>query len=199
MNGIFTFLVQVEVFCKVVYVRHLRAVPDRGLPILWDWLINRGDSDSGDQSPAESPIPSPVLSDVSSEEDRNKESCVPFKCIGVTRDSHYQRILQQVKDRIKSGEQVPVKLMPEPDNVYDSRAIAFQCLHDRTWQTIGYVVIEACEEVHAAIKEGKITSVEFAWVKYKLWKRSPGYYTAINITRKGEWSPTVKKCCNTFY
>ena len=193
----------------MVYVRHLRAVPDCGIVIVWNWSVNRGDSDfDGEQSDAsddEPSVHSPVLSDDPNEQSEQdgdqsiEESCVAFKCIGVTRDSLYQTVLQQVKYRMKDGETVQVKLKPEPDNPYDTRAIAFQCLHQDTWQTIGYVVIEACEEVHTAIEERKIISVEFAWVKYKLWKRSTGYYTAINITRKGEWSPTVRKCCSTFY
>lgn len=64
---------------------------------------------------------------------------------------------------------------------------------------IGYVVSELCEEVHSAFSSNSIVSVEFAWVKYKLWKKAPGYYAAINITRKGEWSKKIKNRSSTFF
>ena len=103
-----------------------------------------------------------------------------------------------MKDIIESGQSVPVKLLPEPQNVFDHNAIAFQCLHNRKWKTFGYVVSEVALEVLAAIDNEDIISVEFAWVKYKLWRKSPGFYAAINITRKGEWSRSVKESRSTF-
>ena len=39
-------------------------------------------------------------------------------------------------------------------------------------------------EVHSAIETNSIVSTEFAWVKYKLWKKAPGYYVAVTITNK---------------
>ena len=72
-----------------------------------------------------------------------------------------------------------VRLNAEPTNPFDARAICFQCYHGSSWQTIGYVVREIVEDVHAAMDDGSITSVEFAWVKYKLWKRAPGFYFQI--------------------
>ena len=48
-------------------------------------------------------------------------------------------------------------------------------MHNGVWRTIGYVVSEICEEVHTAIKQGDILVVEFVWVKFKLWKKQPGY------------------------
>ena len=179
-----------------MYARHLRAVERQGFLVVWDWLLSNDNTDSED---ADSSNHDRGSSDelVSQEED-TQESYVPFKCIGVTRDTRYQDILHEVRDRIQGGDTVPVKMVQEPDNVFDSQAIAFQCYHSDSWQTIGYVVSEICDEVNAAINQGDILSVEFSWVKYKLWKKSPGYYACIGVTRKGEWSTKVKRCCSTF-
>ena len=123
---------------------------------------------------------------------------VEFKCIGVTRDPIYQSILCDVRDSMESGDTVPVKLVPEPDNPFDSNAIAFKCLQNSVWKTFGYVVSEICGEILAAIASGDIVSVELTWVKYKLWKKSPGFYAAVKVTKKGDWSNRVKESRSTF-
>lgn len=190
---------QVDEFCKDVYVRHLRAFGDKGLLIIWEWdlLFVDSDTDSRDST-------STALEHVSSSGEHDSmsdtdECTIAFKCIGVTRDPSYQQTLKTCKQRRDNEEDVKVKLVPEPDNPYDSRAICFKCKLDSTWHTIGYVVSEICEDVHDALISDDIISTEFAWVKYKLWKKSPGYYAAINITRRGEWSNIVKKSCSTFF
>lgn len=88
------------------------------------------------------------------EEDRTSE--LTFKCIGTTKTSHYQHILQRACDIRASGFPVPVKLVHEPQNPCDSRAIALKCEVDEKWQTIGYVVSELLEELHASINAGSI-------------------------------------------
>ena len=116
----------------------------------------------------------------------------------MTRESVYQSILSDVRDVIQCGGTVDVRLAPEPENPFDANAIAFQCMHHGEWKTIGYVVAEVCEDVLAAIESEDILSVQVAWVKYKLWKKSPGFYASITITRKGEWSKKVFESRNTF-
>ncbi len=99
---------------------------------------------------------------------------------------------------MQSGGTVPVKLLPEPENPYDASAIAFKCLHDSEWKTIGYIVSEICKDVQAAIDNGFVVSVEFAWVKYKILRKRPGFYAAVRITRTGEWSQKVREARSTF-
>ena len=67
-----------------------------------------------------------------------------------------------------------MKLTSEPSNPFDSMAIAFQCFRGAMWQTIGYIIVkEALGEVHDAIHDGKIISVEQASVRVQvLGKRS---------------------------
>ena len=102
---------------------------------------------------------------------------VTFKCIG-THHCDSQEVLKTVS-MIGDQSTVPVELCLEKDNPYDSRAIAFRCYGT----TIGYVVREALDSVHAAIADKKIVYVKFAWVKYLVsWPRSgPGFYAGINI------------------
>ena len=62
--------------------------------------------------------------------------------------------------------------------------IAFVCSIDGKWSRIGYVVKEVADKVHEAIRDNKIISVKFAWIKYITnWPNSgPGYFTGISIT-----------------
>jgi len=170
--------------------------------IIWDWSVVSHNSDESDESDRMSEVLFSDDGDNSTSSDEvasepNNVSCLDFKCIGVTQESVYQQTLEQVRDRLQSGEKVPVRLLPEPENPYDSKAIAFQCFHLDGWRRIGYVVAELCEEVLSAINSGDILSVEFAWVKFKLLKNRPGYYASIFVTRKGEWSNAVKRSKNS--
>lgn len=94
---------------------------------------------------------------------------------------------------------VPVRLFPEPGNLKDSNAIAFQCCIAGEWRKVGYVVKEALSEVHEALKGGTIIFVKFAWVKFLLcWSYSgPGYYAGIDISKRGNWSKNVVCCRST--
>ncbi len=141
--------------------------------ILWEGEIIQEEDESGSDSDT-------ILIDAStppSSEDENGEgpiaTTVTFKCIGVLRDPDLQQILKEIKQRRDNGEAVLVRLQPEPANAFDSRAILFQAFHLRIWQPCGYVVKEIVEDVHAAIEAQNISSVEFCWVRYKLWKKAP--------------------------
>lgn len=94
--------------------------------------------------------------------------------------------------------------MPEPENPQDAKAITFQCFISNDWQTIGYVVREALDEVHLAISNHKIASVRLKWVKYIIYWKTPAWYAGIDIVRVGEWprhvllSQSVKLCVPTY-
>ena len=117
---------------------------------------------------------------------------VTFKCIGTLYEQSRQEALKRAADLIDLGESVQVKLVPEPDNPYDSKAISFQCKVDSKWCLIGYAVREVLDSLHRAIREKKICLVRFAWVKYRVvWLRSgPGFYAGVDIALNGQW-PTV--------
>jgi len=57
-------------------------------------------------------------------------------------------------------------LQPEPENKFDSKAIAFQAFISDQWHQIGYIVKEALDDVHSALDQNAITNVEFAWARY---------------------------------
>ena len=54
----------------------------------------------------------------------------------------YQTALRGARDNRLSGCNVPVKLVHEASNPYDSRAVAFKCELGGKWYSIGYVVSE---------------------------------------------------------
>lgn len=181
-----------------MYIQHLRAFKGSGLLIIWQYDFLDLDSDTSTEDSLH--LRSDEHSEHSVVSDSELDlSTVAFKCIGVTRDPSYQLALRTAKELLSRNEDVRVKLVPEPNNTYDPHAICFKCELSTGWVTIGYVVSELCEEVCSALSSNSIVSVEFAWVKYKLWKKAPGYYAAISITRKGEWSQKVRKCCSTFF
>ena len=183
-----------------MYAKHLNAVGELGLLIVWQWSEWTDDEGS---KPSESPEPDPneSLSTASDLDEEEPElSTVTFKCIGVTRDPMYQDCLKTVSGLLQAGTTVPVKVIPEPNNPFDSRALAFQCLIDNKWQVIGYVIKELCDIVHEAIADSSIISVRFAWVRYKVVRTTgPGYYAAIDITRKGKWPPIIHRSASTMY
>lgn len=124
---------------------------------------------------------------------------VTFKCIGANKSADSQETLKRVCELLASGIDVPVDIYPEPENAFDSRAIAFKAYVDNELHTIGYVVREATEAVHNGIAKKGIINVRFAWARYLLsWSRSgPGYYAGINITIRGRWPVSVVQCAST--
>lgn len=175
--------------------------------IVWEWEWDHtsrtdGDSDSDTEYVPESP---PVINPYIQSDTDSDEEVVPeihtirFKCIGVTHDSNGQEVLRAVSKKLRKGEQVPVRLVPEPDNQYDSKAIGFVCLVNGESYRIGYVVREALDHVHTALSHNKIMEVKFAWAQYLIqWSRSgPGFYAGIDITIRGTWHLDVRKCAST--
>ena len=121
----------------------------------------------------------------------NIKHTVMFKCIGCHKDVEYQEALKRASQLRSRGEVVECKLQQEPDNPYDSQAIAFLCNVDNKWKRIGYAVQEVLEELNEAISRKKITDVSIEWVKYVIFWQSPAWYAGINITRKGKWSHVI--------
>lgn len=86
------------------------------------------------------------------------------------------------------GDIVPVNIYPEPNNCYDSKAIAFKCWLEDDWHRIGYIVKEALDAVHEARDNDEIMNVSFKWARY---------YAGINITKCGQWPTAVCACAST--
>ena len=130
------------------------------------------------------------------EVEESKLYIVKFKCIGANKDPNAQSMLRVLAE-LDNDElrKVDVQLVPEPNNPVDAKAISFVAFHNGTRQRIGYIVREAVDDVHTALKNNQIVKISFDWVKYRIkWVLSgPGYYAAINITKMGKWSPVVYK------
>ena len=185
-------------FGQVAYVRHLNFPTPGFVYVVWKW-------EWVDDSPALSPVcPSPPPHNSSPTEsgdetypaDELQHHVVKFKCIGANKDQTALEVLKMLA-QLSNGElrKIDVKLVPEPKNPFDAKAIAFVTFCDGKWHRIGYVVREALDEVHSAMNDKKIVDVCFESVKYRInWVLSgPGYYAAINVAKQGKWSPTVCK------
>ena len=202
--------IQEEEFSICVKTSGLKLVP-QGVLVVWEW---EWDDDSDTDHVSESSCEdtghdhqNPYIQ-TDTESDSEPETpfqlpsqthIVTFKCIGTTHDFHAQEILRKVSQLLGQGEHVPVKILPEPENQYDCKAITFMCEVDGGWHRIGYIVREALDHVHKALTQKKIIFVKFAWAKYLvIWMRSgPGYYAGINIAIDGEWPLEVCRCAST--
>lgn len=193
---------QVEEFSKVAYVKQLTAIEGHGFLIVWRWVEQEEDEEDPETDAGYVQEEGESLSTESDLEDGapTELSTVTFKCVGVTRDPVYQAALGSARKLIQEGLTVPVKLVPEPNNPFDSRAISFQCYIDNSWKIIGYLVKEVCDSVHEALQSNSVVSTNFAWVKYKIVRTTgPGYYAAVDVTRKGMWPSKVKQSANTMH
>ncbi len=46
---------------------------------------------------------------------------------------------------------------------------------------------------HQALNDGSIISIELEWTRFVLQWRPPGWYCAIKVTKKGQWTNTVRR------
>ena len=118
---------------------------------------------------------------------------------GCTKEQVYQEILRIVRDSLDQGRNIPVSLVPEPRNPFNSNAIAFTCMVNDKWHRIGYAVNEILNEIHNALNGGEIVQVKFSWVKYiSDWTRSgPGFFAGVSVTKRGYWSHSVTRAAST--
>ena len=120
---------------------------------------------------------------------------VVFKCIGSSKELHYQEILALAAKKLKEGETVPVQLQKEPHNPADANAVAIMCKVCDQWERIGYVVREALGAVHDAIDNNTIVYIQFSWVKYIVYFKNRGWYAGVTICKQGKWPQCVLQCC----
>lgn len=180
-------------------------LPRQGIFVVWEWEWLE---DSEDTSESEEEVSSeqhnPHLQsdeDMPNSEDvLAAQSTVPtqahtvtFKCIGSVHDVKRQVLLSEISQELRRGQTVEVRVHPESENPYDSKAISFQCYWKNSWQTIGYVVRECLDQVHESLKNKRLLSVKLSWVKYLVcWSNSgPGFYAGINMMINGEWHQDI--------
>lgn len=198
--------IQEDEFSRSVETDSLKLPPE-GPCIIWQWLWV-GDVDHVSESSEDIRALSPSLESSSARSSRHSSNnsnqqiglhSIIFKCIGCIHARQRQDVLEEVSELLSKNEEVPVNIHPEPENKQDSQAIAFKCYLRDSWHVIGYIVREALDDVHDAIRNNFITEVKFAWAKYVInWPRSGhGFYAGITITRKGRWSNEVCRSRST--
>ena len=174
-------------------------LPPQGVLIawVWDWEEKENDDAQVDFESREQYNPYIQSESEESGDENTGSSPVPmhtvtFKCIGSTHDCIAQECLCEVSKIMREGGTVETKIMPEPHNQYDSKAIAICCKVNDEWKRI---VRECLEHVHAALSEKRLLAVKLAWAKYLVcWSYSgPGFYAGVDITIKGEWMLYVRR------
>ena len=201
LHVLFTYLQASDLEKNGIDITKLSIVEGKAIFIWkWQWVDNDDESEDEPERTPITVIPEtpPTVSDKESDhEDELEEEAVTevvhtvtFKCIGCTRDAKYQKVLEHIIELRTAGtniDNIDCRIMPEPDNPADAKAIAFQCRVDSQWQTIGYIVKEALDEVHQALHHQKIIDVRLKWVKFIIYWQTPAWYAGIDITRIGEW------------
>ena len=177
--------------------------------MIWKWDTNvvasLDDNAGGSKNDSESELDSNKSTGSPESENGNEEDVqetvthtVTFKVIGCKKEQIYQDVLEKCRDAMQDGQDVPVRLTPEPENPFDSRAIAFMCFIDEQWYRIGYVVSEILEDVHQSLARHEITDVRFAWVKFIThWRSGYGYYAGVDVSKKGYWPSAVVRSAST--
>ena len=124
---------------------------------------------------------------------------ITFKCIGSAKEHRYQEVLAEAALKKRNGENVEVRIHPEPQNPYDARAIAFECLIGTKWERVGYMVSEVLDSVHQVLQDNALVSVRLDWVKFIThWSSSgPGWYCGVEVSRKGSWSKEILQSRST--
>ena len=64
--------------------------------------------------------------------------------MGTTKIAGAQKVLQEA--RLRNNEEVPVRMVPDPDNPVDKNAIAFKC-----WLKFGYAVTEVSDDLRSTM------------------------------------------------
>jgi len=103
----------------------------------WTWVDDDVSSDE-DSDGCASEFSDRYDSDTESQDDNEELNfdvplithSVIFKCIGHLKESRYQEVLASAKKKMAQGIDVPVKIVKEPHNPVDARAIAFMCCVD---------------------------------------------------------------------
>ena len=159
----FTFP-QVSEFSLCVKTDGLNLVP-QGVLIVWEWewldtYSSPEMSSSSEEDNSGCHYNPHIYSDTESESESefvlpSQTHIVTFKCIGTTHHVDAQEALRKVSTLLQEGKEVPVKLVCEPENQYDSKAIAFKCNVDGNWTRIGYVVREALDCLHTVLAAKK--------------------------------------------
>lgn len=190
------FVIEQEEFSKEVDVSGLKLVDGGKVFVMWKWNMH-----SGEVSEAELPDEETIFSE--DEEPEASASAtslysVVFKCVGTTKQGKYQQVLSKAAAAMKRKEEVKARIVPEPNNPFDAKAIAFQIFTGAKWERVGYAVTEVLDALHQEILHEDI-AVELEWVKYIThWCRStPGWYCGIKITKKGPWGNNVLRCRST--
>ena len=180
--------------------------------VVWEWewtTVEDIDSNSSDSEEESREQHNPYLQSDTEHSDSDalnvpdslptQTHTVTFKCIGSVHDVNKQLLLSNISKLLRDNKTVEVRVLPEPDNKFDAKAICFQCYHDHKWQTIGYIVRECLDHVHKALEQKRILSVKVAWAKYLMcWSRSgPGFHAGINISLNGVWHRDVVQSQST--
>ena len=174
--------------------RWIFHLPPQGVLVawLWDWEEESKNDTTADVESREQHNPESDKSDNETTQLSlpTRTRTVTFKCVGSTHDPCAQECLSKVSKLLREDKTVEV---PEPNNQYGARAIAFHCKVNNEWKRIGYIVRECLEHVHRPMAERRITEVKLAWAKYLVsWSYSgPGFCAGVNITIRGEWNKDV--------
>lgn len=122
----------------------------------------------------------------------NVTHTLPFKVMGVAYSKEAQDHLEAAYDHLYVAKKIVyAKLLPEPENVHDNKAIAVSIKYNGDWCKVGYIAVELTKYLHSVWSDGLDFEVTVKHIKFRTTYLKVGFYITINLTRKGEWEPEV--------
>ena len=132
---------------------------------MWKWAWEDTPSSSGPSSNTDSESSPQCEEENESDEGESVDPIksvtnhtVIFKVMGTVKEKRYEQVLEKVASLLDEGKSIPVRVRPEPDNPYDSKALLFECELEHQWRPIGYVVRDAIDAVHDALNKKSLKS-----------------------------------------
>ena len=125
-----------------------------------------------------------------------------FKVLGTCYNKNYQRHTEKAFDLMKTfgSHHIQVKLVPEPQNTFDSKAIAVTLQYDNTgYHRVGYIPRELTKFIHEFFATHDILECHLRSINFRTTFMLIGFYLSIYIASKKEWPKDVikasKKVC----
>jgi len=132
-------------------------------------------------------------SDDSTDSDDNCEHELPFKVMGVTHVPMRQTHLMWAHENLEKGNDVEVKIRPDPDNHYDSNAIAVEINYGSGWNVVGFILRELTQFIHPVLQRNKLSGQRIGHIRFRTHWSTPGFYILIYLKCKGMWPREVIK------
>lgn len=166
--------------------------------VLWEFAIcQSGNRENEIQDPNDNPGDQTSghigSDDDSHESDEVVMHTLPFKVLGSCHKKHRQVVLEQAHDYLyEYNRPVCISLEREPDNPYDSNAIAVFLQTIDEFEIVGYIASELTQYVIPSLGHPDFRA-SVKDIRFRTTYMMVGFYLSIELTKRGLWHKEVIK------